>query len=459
MRYARRGLLGTTLALALLAAPGAHASSPLPSAELVTVTQRSFVATWTTSEPQDTTVCWSSSGQSERCRREEDATRYHYASVGGLRPGIAYRYRLLSGGTAQVVSATNPGRLLTLTRPPGRHLFDFAVLNDMHVGEGCSGTAFSAPLIGSLPPCFSADQYATRMGEAAVGEIARRGIGLTVVDGDLTSSASYEQVVRARDVLAGLRGAVLVARGNHDRAGQHASETRCGADEDCLRALLFDERPPGRIAYGITHHGYHFVILDSSDASGNGDLTDATQNAWLAADLAAHRDEPTFIAFHHPVTEYADTYAVPPVVFGVRPDKGGSAFLDLIAANPQVVGVLNAHTHRNFVSYAPRIGARVPFVENGAAKEYPGGYAVYSVYAGGYTRSFFRPSSCAFCRAWTETTRGEYFGLYPLYTLGPLSARNFTHLYGCAAPTPPASLPGQNSLVGTIVPPPSCSTR
>jgi len=147
-----------------------------------------------------------------------------------------------------------------------------------------------------------------------------------------------------------------------------------------------------------------------------------------------------------------------PKMIGGAPGKGQQEFLDLIGASPQVVGVFSGHTHRNFVSYAPASGRRVPYLENGAAKEYPGGYGIVSVYEGGWMRTFHRLRTCEFCREWIETTRGEFFGLYPLYTLGPLSARAFTHLYDCDAFTPPPSLPGNEALLSAPAStPPTCA--
>jgi hypothetical protein len=206
------------------------------------------------------------------------------------------------------------------------------------------------------------------------------------------------------------------------------------------------------VYFSTSYGGVHFIVLDSVQGGSTGDLTDAAQNAWLARDLAAHHTMPTFIAFHHPVTEYADLFEAEPVIFGVPPDAGGTDFLHTVAENPQIVGVLNAHTHRNFDTYGGEAGVRTPFIENGTAKEYPGGYSIVSVYGGGYTRSFFR-TACAFCRQWTETTRGEYFGLAPQYMLGSLGTRNFTHVYGCDVAIPATSLPG--TLDGGVSTPPA----
>ncbi|MEA2167393.1 MAG: 3,5-cyclic-AMP phosphodiesterase [Solirubrobacteraceae bacterium] len=437
-------------ALVLAFAPVASASS----GELVTVTTDSAVATWMTASPGDSTACWSAAGVPQQCVTQESGVTLHRVEIDGLFGGTTYSYTLSSGGASEPVSLTNPGVFSTLTPPPGRHLFDFALMSDLHIGEGCAGTAVSAPLTGtSVPPCFSAPDYAETMDRAAVAEIAARRIGLTLVDGDVTAEARPAETALAADVLHGLPGRVLVARGNHDRVHSDDDHAAC-AEHDCFRATFHPRSATSRIYFSTSYGGVHFIVLDSVMGGSTGDLTDAGQNEWLAADLAAHASMPTFIAFHHPVSEYADLFEAEPIIFGVPPNAGGTAFLHTVAENPQIVGVFGAHTHRNFNSYGGEAGVRTPFVENGTAKEYPGGYSVVSLYEGGYTRSFFR-TGCAFCREWTQTTTGEYFGLAPQYVLGSLGTRNFTHVYGCDAEDPVTSLPGTESLIGGVVTPPA----
>jgi Icc protein len=433
-------LAGASLALPV----GAGADSFLPSAELVSVSDTGFTATWTTATASDTTLCV----DAQPCRRLERSEKYHYAHAGGLKPGTHHTYSLMSNGQAELPSPTNPGSFTTLTRPSDRHLFDFALLSDTHNGEGCSGTAVTLPdPIGSEPPCFSSapgdPPYAAAMSQDAVHRVNAHIVDLALIDGDLTSSAKLGQAKLALGEYRAFDIPWHAVRGNHDRPAQNDPDPRCGADNDCFRSVFFPGRAPGRIFFSFDFRGVHFIGLDSSDAAGLGDLTDPAQNAWLKRDLdrAKRRSRPTFIYFHHPVAEYANATALPPVVFGVRPDKGGTDFLNLLAGYPNVVGVLNGHTHRNYVAYAAETGARLPFIETSATKEYPTGFSVFHVYEGGYMRVFKR-LSCHFCRIWTSTTRGEYFGLYPLYTLGPLSTRNFTHVYGCPNQSPPQSPPG-----------------
>lgn len=439
--------------------PASTLASP-PDAELVTVTPTSFVATWTTAAPADSTVCV----DDRPCVSQGTPTRFHRVEVTGLAPGTRYRYVLKSAGVAQDPSATNPGTFTTLVRPPGKHLFDFAIVSDVHIGEGCSGTAVTAPQpVGSVPPCFQAlpgePPYADAMASAAVAELNGAGIRLTIINADNTSRGDYEQVERFKQIWEGLDGEWRVARGAHDRAGQSSGETRCGPDKDCFRTLLFPDRPSGRIYESFDFGGYRFIGLDSAKpGDGSGDLTDPAQMAFLEKDLESARKtgRKTFVYFHHPVSEYANLTSFPPLIFGVRTDQGRRQFLDLMAKYPNVVGVFNAHTHRNYVSYEPTTGVELPFIENGPTKEYPGGYSVIRVYEGGYMRNFNR-LRCEQCLSWISRTRDEYAGLYPGYTLGTLSSRNFSHLYGCGVPTPPPSPPtGNESAIGGDTFRPAC---
>jgi 3',5'-cyclic-AMP phosphodiesterase len=451
------GLRQVAVVVGVLLVAGA-APARADNAELITVTTDSAMATWDTTAPADTTVCWGKASAEESCRTEETGVLHHYAVMNGLSPGTGYVYSLRSGAATERPGLPNPGSFTTLTAPGGRHLFDFALMNDTHVGEGCAGTAFNEPLLGSsVPPCFSAPDYAGRMDRGMVAEISERGIGLTIVNGDVTAEARPAELAEAKEIFGALPGTVLIGRGNHDRVHDD-DQHPCGTDHDCFRATFHPDSPPGRIYGSTDYHGYHFVMLDSVKGGSTGDLTDPAQNKWFADDLAAHRKTPTFVFFHHPASEYGDAFQEEPVIFGVPPQNGGTEFLNTVAANPQIVGVLQAHTHRNFNTYGLKAGNATPFIENGTSKEYPGGYSVFSVYQGGYTRSYFRPRECEFCREWTETTRQEFFGLAQQYLLGSLGTRNFSHVYGCSTQIPATSLPGQESLAtgGVLTPPASC---
>ncbi|GHJ41230.1 hypothetical protein [Streptomyces sp. TS71-3] len=86
----------------------------------------------------------------------------------------------------------------------------------------------------------------------------------------------------------------------------------------------------------------------------------------------------------------------------------------------------SGHTHRNKRTFAQDAPAhRVEFLEVGAPKEYPGGFSLLKVHTGGYLVNYYKTRS-DLARQWSQRTRGEYFGVWPHYTLGTIEDRNHT---------------------------------
>jgi predicted phosphodiesterase len=399
--------------------------------ELVTVTDRGFEAWWVTAQPADTTVRIARAGGGGfRELRLEGAQSVHVAALDDLEPGTRYRYELLSGGRRVPRSPVNPGWFRTLDPPPGDLLATIAVLNDMHVGERCSGTIQT---VGdqSVPPCFTGDDYAYRMTRSALEAIERdHDVDFVIANGDLTDRGRPDEVRRALDLLGRLTVPWKATRGNHDRRLPDAES--CGPDGDCLRAQAFPERQPGDHALHWMERvgdGVGIVGLDSCDPdSGRGRLDLGGQLAFLDRSLAELRREgrTALLAFHHHLTLQANTSHPPPIVFGVDPNQGGLDCLDVLAHHDNVRLVLHGHTHRNYVSYDPACGPRLPFLENGATKEYPGGYAIVRVHEDGVVRTFHRMSDL-FARDWVRTTAGQIWGRHADYTRGTLVSRAFVH--------------------------------
>jgi 3',5'-cyclic-AMP phosphodiesterase len=324
-------------------------------------------------------------------------------------------------------STENPGRFRTLQSPGGRVLARIAVINDLHVGEQCSGTATSVNGQ-SVPPCFSAPNYAARMVAASVRAIRAAKPDLVIANGDLTDRGRPNEVAYALKLLKALRVPVLITRGNHDRVLPGAEG--CGPDGDCLRTFAFPRRAPGDHALTSSRRvGRRLSVigLDSCDPqSGEGRLDLGGQIEFLDRELAlaARSGRRAIVAFHHPITTAAISTAIPPVTFGVGPEQGGRDCLDVLARHRNVALVLHGHTHRNYVSYDERNPSGPVFLENGAVKEYPGGFGLLTIRERGITRTFHRMTD-AFCREWNRTSSQQYHGLHPMYTLGPLSARAF----------------------------------
>jgi Icc protein len=437
-RIRRRELLGAAgIGAAALALPSwARAQVPIDPTtypegglrpELVTVGARSAAAWWPSEEPGDTTLRIGRAGGPLRELTLERGVRIHAAAVNGLEPGAEYRYELVTDGRVMAESTDNPGRFRTLVPPTGRVLARIAVINDLHVGEKCSGTGTT---VGgqSVPPCYSVPEYAARMTAASVRAIRASRPDLVIANGDLTDRGRPDEVRHVLRILKRLRLPVLLTRGNHDRTFPETEE--CAEDGDCLRHFAFPRRKPGDHALtSMRRIGRRVMVigLDSCDpVTGHGRLDLGGQIEWLDSRLEIARRERrrAVVAFHHPVTRAANNTTIPPLTYGVDREKGGAECLEVLARHPHVALVVAGHTHRNYVSYDEGNPHPLPFLENGAVKEYPGGFGLITLRERGYVRTFHRMTE-EFCREWNETSARQYFGRHPDYTLGPLSARAF----------------------------------
>jgi 3',5'-cyclic AMP phosphodiesterase CpdA len=376
-----------------------------------------------------------------------------------------------------------PPTFTTMVPPPGRELGRVAWLNDLHFGEGASGLAISNDMFpgGGIPPGFAADPddpYWRFMSQAAVAEAKARGCTLLLANGDVTAEARPAEVEEARrmldgfGVLGGARhlgpdddAAYFVTRGNHDRAHTGDLYADCSGSEagseakDCYRDAFAASYDTGTSHFSVTvgtgRARYRFVGLDSNDGEATG-VFPAGELDYLAEQLA--KGDATIPLFHHPASDLAEVLTVPPFV-GSLDQADAKAFRALIASSDNVAGVYAGHTHRNIRARASETGD-LPFFEGGAVKEYPGGYTVVRLYETGYLVNFYKTAAPE-CRAWSERSRGEFLGLYPYYTLGGLSDRNWSYdvdarvrrtataTPGGGAPAPSAAPPA-DVAVGTV---------
>ena len=415
-------------------------------------------------------------------------TAYHYVEVTGLRPGTTYYYQAFSadvqvparltpeltypaGGvvippdptdaqllqllgellSSGVINSAAPGSITTLVPPRGRHLFTIALANDLHIGETVSGL-----VIANFPPGFSQvpglPPYPVVMTEAMTQDAARRGADALLVAGDISSSALSEELVDSKQLLdkfgplhldgeLGPRGYV-VARGNHDQPKTGAAYATCTAVDgasgyfDCLPAVY--DLPQGTLTQ-TELGGMRFIGIDTTTLNTPSGAVDDAQFEQLSAILAEDPEQPTLVFGHHPVTDEAalTTIAGP----GFDLDRTDAARLEaLYAATPGVFFHHSGHTHRNQRTSSP-VATGVEFLEVAATKEYPGGFALLKVYEGGYMLNFYK-SATALARQWSQTSSGEYLGLYPAYTLGTAADRNHvvTRDFGCLRTGTPRGL-------------------
>jgi 3',5'-cyclic-AMP phosphodiesterase len=399
-------------------------------------------------------------------------TAYHYVEVSGLRPGETYYYQALSGGIAAsprlvpqltfpagglvippdptdaqleailaellasgVVLSASPGSVTTLVPPPGPLLLTLALSNDLHIGETVSGLA-----TGDFPPGFSQlpglPPYPEVMTDSMTADAAARGADALIVAGDLTSAALPGELTASRSLLDQFgalrlggqlgrfgRRDYVVARGNHDQPKTGAAYAGCAPVGstgyfDCLPAVY--DLPQGRLT--TTELGpLRLVGLDTTTLNEPGGAIGDDQFAALRSVLADRPGQPTLVFGHHPVTDESALTTIAGPTFDL--DRADAARLEaLYAVTPGVFFHHAGHTHRNLRTSSPAAPG-VEFLEVAATKEYPGGFSLLKMYEGGYSVSFWKSSS-ALARQWSQTSSGEYLGLYPAYTLGALGDRN-----------------------------------
>jgi Icc protein len=454
---------------------GAGAGVAVPmNLELVTVTDTQAAITWFTGDPTNldqfgrpnpvaapgrVLIGTSPDPRSWHVVGEHPKTAYHYVEIAGLKPGQTYYWRAESAGVPAVPTAFSPAHqqiaappsFTTLVPPPGRELTRMAWLNDMHIGEFTSGLAYSDSRFprGGLPPGFPVDPhdpYWRTMGRAAVREAKARGCRFMVVNGDLSNEsepAALDEAKHLLDSFGKLGGTrtitphshptYFVTRGNHDRQHGGALQAHCSPvkGHPGLRDCFLDKFGAGfdkgtsRFSFtvGDARTRYRFVGLDSNDADNTG-VWPKGELEYLEAEL--DRGDATIPLFHHPVGDLSLIAGFPPGLAGMDIQEAQKV-RDVLAKHDNVAAVYNGHTHRNFREVSTDTG-NVPYFEGGATKEYPGGYTIVRLHERGFMVNFWKAKD-PHARAWSERSRGEYLGLYPYYTLGSLSDRNWVHAF------------------------------
>ncbi len=437
-------------ALASLAKPDSVRAQPNPlfatDLEVVTVTDRSVILTWTTVTPDPSGRLVPVDTDAEvrlgpadsvlaAVYADDERTPFHYAEIDGLEPGRPYRFEAWSNGARAVPalslttrapgSPESTGAFTTLTPPPGRPLRTVALANDVHYGEQVSGI-----IVDNLPPGFRQEPglppYPEVMLTAVLDDLRHpdRAADILLIAGDLTAEAKPEEsrsVRRHLDSWGAPGRDYLVVRGNHDRP--HIGSEYQG----CVPALAdhydcwAEEFNPRQQLIEHELGGLRLVGLDTSQLDGSGGSIERPHFDRLGELLRADPDRPTLVFGHHPVT----------VESGLTNTAGPSFVLDrsdsseLQSRYERAPGVFlqhSGHTHRNRRT-RPDTACAVEFLEVAAVKEYPGGYSLLRLYEGGYMINFYKTRTAA-ARSWCATTRGEYFGLLPDYTLGTFADRN-----------------------------------
>ena len=355
------------------------------------------VVTFTTEGPQPVTT---------RIGDREVVTEgpYHVAHVTDLDDDT--EYPLVVEGAAH--DRWLPDRVRTLTRPTGRLVATVATANDVHFGETECGRT-GEPATDAIGPILSVapgeEPYPLVMGRGAVGEITAIDPDAVIVKGDLTDTGRPEEYSQFLTVYGTLGDRMHHVRGNHD-AMRDPSLATCDTP------------------YTVTLDGLTLAVLDSTVPGRVGGALDRAQLGWLD-DLAAASTTPVMVFAHHPPWDLDARHPVDPNYVIARDDSAD--LLAVIARREAIVGYFAGHTHTNRVMRRER-ARHVPLVEVACAKDYPGVWAEYRCYEGGYTQ-VMRRIATRDALAWSERCRYMIQGIYRDLVLGSIRARCFTERY------------------------------
>jgi 3',5'-cyclic-AMP phosphodiesterase len=367
------------------------------NAELMSVGPREVVVTFTTEVHASVTTRVG----------EGDVTtsgRYHSAGVEGLEPETEYALSVEGADHDELL----PAVVRTLAEPPGRLVATIAAVNDVHFGETLCGLT-GDPDTDAIGPILCADPdappYPDVMGRAAVREIMRLDPDAVVVKGDLTDRGLPQQYDAFLETYGALGTRMHHIRGNHDAMTDPA--------------MAVEDAP-----YTVELPGATLAVVDTTIPGRVGGALSAAQIEWLDA-VAAAATVPVFVFGHHPVWNVETRHPVDPDYFIALDDT--IALLDVINLRESIVGYFAGHTHTNRVRRYAR-ARRVPCVEVACGKDYPGVWAEYRVYEGGYTQ-VVRRISAPDAMAWSERCRTMIQGIYRDLVLGTIDDRCFTHLF------------------------------
>jgi 3',5'-cyclic AMP phosphodiesterase CpdA len=243
------------------------------------------------------------------------------------------------------------------------------------------------------------------MGQGAVAEIAQLDPDAVLVKGDLTDRGLPEQYAAFLDTFGVLGPRMRHVRGNHD------------AMNDPTLAV---EGAP----YAVELPGVTLAVVDTTAPGHVGGALSAEQIDWLD-DLGASASTPVLVFGHHPVWDLDTVRPVDPHYVIAR--EGSAALIEVVKRRERIAGYFAGHTHTNRVRRYER-ARNMPFVEVACGKDYPGAWAEYRVFEGGYTQ-VVRRISTPDALAWSERCRHMIQGIYRDLVLGTIDDRCFTQLY------------------------------
>ncbi|MEZ5144009.1 MAG: metallophosphoesterase [Acidimicrobiales bacterium] len=321
-------------------------------------------------------------------------------------PGALVADGLTPGTTTCAHLAGRRLPVATPTHPPGRELFRFATVSDLHLGERAFGYRQTM-----TEPVAHPDPYPVRAARAALRELAAWGAELVVVKGDVTAKSQPAEWEVFAKLVAEVGLPLEVLAGNHDTKRSHG---RVGPAEGARRAGL-PAPEPFRV---VDVPGLRLVLVDTTlGPTHPGTLRRSTEVVADAAADARRAGRAVWVgAHHHPARLPVPTFWPP----GVPSTDAGPFFAALAAAN-RAAFYTAGHTHRN--RRYERHGVTV--TEVGSPKDWPGTWAGYVVHEGGI-RQVVRRVGAPDVLTWTDHSAWAAFGSWGLWSPGRLDDRCFS---------------------------------
>ena len=335
-------------------------------------------------------------------------------------PGVASFLGLPADTDGEVV-ATGPGvpggrvsvAFRTLAPLPGRELYRFATVSDLHLGSRAFGV-FHTMREHPEPD----EVYTVRHTRAAFAEAKAWGAQRLVAKGDITNHGElyqWEMFGRLTDEV-GLP--VDAVPGNHDVEARREIDP-----DDALEKLGLEPIPEGwRI---IDVPGLRLLLLDSTRfAAKRGDVSHLHD---VVRDALTTAGGPVWIGMHHHLERFRVSYFYPP---GVRGHHTAHFLDEVRAANPATF-ITSGHTHRN----RRRDVGPLVLSEVGSTAHYPATWAAYTVHEGGVRQVVWRIADPALT-PWIQESSRAAGTLWGRWAPGRLSDRCFNHLWeGCGQPS------------------------
>ncbi|HVV36365.1 MAG TPA: metallophosphoesterase [Acidimicrobiales bacterium] len=284
--------------------------------------------------------------------------------------------------------------------PPGRELYRFATVNDVHIGEESFGKPRRYREPDDLEP------YPARCLRAALTEAKAWGAQRILGKGDLTDAGSEEEFEWFAAVVRDAGVEMTAILGNHDIR-----------TEEVDGAAILGRRgiDMATEARALDVPGLRIVMLPSVLDYHVGQWNDTDRERVIA--LATDAEHPVFVATHHYPQRFSRANEFPPGISA----RNANPLLDALdRAAPRSI-VACGHTHRHHRRHYKSL----LITEIGSTKDFPGVWAGYRVYEGGITQTVHQiqePSA----RAWLDRTGGVLFGAWRHWSPGVRSHRNWT---------------------------------